>query len=93
MLALASHTTKATARAAVNTSPEPVSNILVSLFEDGLVAGVVALAVWSPVLAVVAVVVLLVAGALLVAALWRTARRALSAIRGRRRPQSRPGTW
>ncbi len=36
-LAATSHATKMTARAAVNTSPEPFSNIAVSLAEDGLV--------------------------------------------------------
>jgi len=36
-LAATSHTTKMTTRAAVNTSPEPFSNVAVSLFEDGLV--------------------------------------------------------
>lgn len=36
-LAATSHATKLTARAAVNTSPEPFSNIAVSLFEDGAV--------------------------------------------------------
>jgi hypothetical protein len=36
-LAATSHATKMTTRAAVNTSPEPFSNVAVSLFEDGLV--------------------------------------------------------
>lgn len=96
-LAFVSHATKATTRAAINTSPEPASNIIVSLFEDGLVAGVVALAVFNPVLAAVAVAVLLVAGAVLMVVLWRAAHRALRGIRariraGRRadRPHVRP---
>jgi len=33
-LALSAHGTKATARAAINISPEPFSNIVVSLVED-----------------------------------------------------------
>ncbi len=41
--------TKMTARAAVNTSPEPVSNWLLSFFEDGLVVVVVWLATQHPV--------------------------------------------
>lgn len=36
-LAATSHATKMTTRAAVNTSPEPFSNVAVSFFEDGLV--------------------------------------------------------
>lgn len=50
-IALITHIAKATTRLAVNTSPEPVSNILVSFFEDLLVAGVVLLAIVSPWLA------------------------------------------
>lgn len=37
--ALASHAAKAGARAMVNTSPEPVSNVIASVAEDGLTAG------------------------------------------------------
>lgn len=70
-LALASHASKATARAAINTSPEPASNILVSLLEDGLVAAVVWLAVEHPWVAAGAVVVLLVLGTIVIVAAWR----------------------
>ena len=38
---LSAHAAKASTRAAVNTSPEPVSNMVVSLAEDGVVAGMV----------------------------------------------------
>jgi hypothetical protein len=59
--ALASHATKATARAAVNTSPEPVSNILLSTTEDVVTGGLLALAFANPVAgAIIAVVLLLV---------------------------------
>lgn len=63
-LALSAHATKATTRLAVNTSPEPFSNGIVSLFEDGLVAVVVWLAVEHPIaaLGVVAVLTLLAVG-------------------------------
>ena len=46
--ALASHGVKAGLRAAVNTSPEPVSNVAVSSAEDLTVAGVVSLAALHP---------------------------------------------
>ena len=49
-LALSSHGTKAAARAVINTSPEPVSNIVVSLAEDVLVVVSILLAVFLPVL-------------------------------------------
>jgi hypothetical protein len=56
-LALTSHTTKATTRAAINTSPEPVSNIAVSTAEDVLAIGGAALAVYYPMVMIVVVVV------------------------------------
>jgi uncharacterized protein DUF4126 len=49
-LALTSHGTKAATRAIINASPEPVSNIVVSLAEDALVVLSVLLAVFLPVL-------------------------------------------
>ena len=49
-LALTSHGTKAATRALVNASPEPVSNIVVSLAEDVLVLVSVLLALFLPVL-------------------------------------------
>jgi hypothetical protein len=48
-LAATSYATKATTRAALNTSPEPFSNIAVSLFEDGLVMGMMWLSTNYPV--------------------------------------------
>lgn len=47
-LALSSHGTKAATRALINTSPEPVSNVVVSLAEDALVVVVILLAVFLP---------------------------------------------
>jgi hypothetical protein len=84
LLATASHAAKATARAAINTSPEPLTNVGVSLGEDGLVAVVVWLAVTNPLVALVTVAVLLVGGAALTFALLATARRGWRRWRGRR---------
>ncbi len=72
-LALASHATKATARLAINTSPEPVTNIVASVAEDSLVVGIVLLAINNPLLAGIAVVVLLILGAIALVGLWRAA--------------------
>ena len=47
-LAATSYATKATTRAALNTSPEPFSNIAVSLLEDGAVMGMMWLATNFP---------------------------------------------
>jgi len=57
--ALASHATKATTRAAVNTSPEPVSNIILSTAEDVVTGGLLALAFAYPVAAAIITLVLL----------------------------------
>ena len=73
--ALASHTVKAGSRLAVNASPEPFTNIGVSLGEDGLVLGVVSLAVAHPHLAALIAGVLLILGLVLVAFLARLIRR------------------
>ena len=93
--ALASHLVKAGLRAAVNTSPEPVSNVVVSTGEDLTVAGVVSLAVLNPWLAASIALALLVAGGVLAAVLWRRIRRARQRWRewrGRRWPGAPPTT-
>jgi len=48
---LVAHTAKASSRLAVNTSPEPFSNIGVSLFEDAAVFGGLALIYYNPLIA------------------------------------------
>lgn len=64
--ALISHGIKAGLRAAVNTSPEPASNIVVSTTEDVTVTGVTALAIAHPWWAATIAFVLLALGAFLV---------------------------
>lgn len=81
---LTAHGAKASTRAAVNVSPEPVSNIVLSVSEDGVVAGMVALALAYP---VVAGVVATVFAVLSVAVAWlliRFVRRARARWRERR---------
>lgn len=56
-LALTSHTAKAGTRLAANSSPEPFSNIGLSLAEDGVVLGGLALIAWNPLLALLVVIV------------------------------------
>ncbi|TSB20837.1 DUF4126 domain-containing protein [Streptomyces sp. NBC_01525] len=82
--ALLSHLVKAGARIAVNTSPEPASNIVVSVVEDLGVAGLIAFAVFHPVAAAVIAGTLLLAGLALVILLWSRIRRALRRRRERR---------
>jgi hypothetical protein len=63
-LAATSHFTKAGARVAVNTSPEPVSNVVTSTTEDLLVGGLLALVLAYPLVALGVLI------ALLAIALW-----------------------
>jgi len=85
--ALISHLVKGGLRLIVNTSPEPASNITVSVGEDVAVAGVTTLAVLNPGLALAIAALLLVTGILLLVLLWsRVLRgwRRFSAWRARR---------
>jgi hypothetical protein len=90
LAALASHAVKAGLRAAVNTSPEPASNIAVSAAEDVTVAGVVSLSLLYPVAAAVIAGLLLLLGATLVVLLLGRIRRFRE--RWRERSAARAGT-
>jgi hypothetical protein len=68
--ALISHLVKGGLRLIVNTSPEPATNITVSVGEDVAVAGVTTLAVLNPGLALAIAALLLVTGILLLVLLW-----------------------
>ena len=70
-LAATSLATKMTTRAAANTSPEPLSNWLLSFFEDGLVVAVVWLATQHPLWFGVALLVMLLLSALLLVVLFK----------------------
>lgn len=59
--ALLTHGAKATARAAVNTSPEPVSNVVMSGTEDVATTGALLVALANPVVALVLIGLLLAA--------------------------------
>jgi hypothetical protein len=74
--ALASHAVKAGLRLAVNSSPEPASNIAVSAGEDLTVAGVVSLLVVQPWVAAGIAAALLLTGAVIVVLLLGRVRRA-----------------
>lgn len=72
---LLAHTGKASARAVVNTSPEPFSNVAVSTVEDVATTGLLYLAYSHPVAAGVVAVVLLVLALVLMIAAWKILRR------------------
>jgi hypothetical protein len=61
----------------INASPEPFSNIFVSLIEDGIVAVVIALVLAEPVIALAVVLVLLAIGIGLILLLRKGIRRAM----------------
>lgn len=88
--ALASHLVKASLRAAINTSPEPVSNIGASVGEDVTVAGVVLLAVYHPWWALGISVTLLVLGTVLAFVVLRRVRRGWRRWRAHREDNSPP---
>jgi hypothetical protein len=81
-LAAGSHLTKAGTRAVANTSPEPLSNWLLSVAEDGFVVGLGVLALTYPVTALLVTVVLVALMALFAATIVRAVRRRFG---GRRR--------
>ena len=89
--ALVAHSLKAGIRLGINTSPEPVSNVVMSLIEDALMAAVVALALKEPLIALAVVIVLLAIGIALVLYLRKWIKLALEKRRARRQAR-RPST-
>lgn len=81
--ALASHAAKASLRLAVNASPEPVSNIVLSLAENAAVVGVLLLAIEHPWAALATATALLVIAAVAAVVLVRVARRGWARVLGR----------
>jgi hypothetical protein len=90
--ALLSHMVKAGTRLAVNTSPEPASNIVLSLLEDTGVAALVAFALFHPVVAAVIAGTLLALGIATVVLLFRRIRRAWRRRQERRAARGGKGT-
>lgn len=81
-LAATSHAAKLTTRAAVNTSPEPFSNIGVSLLEDGFVVFMLWLAATHPAIFAVALVLTIAVAVLLMIVLVKFLRLVITRIRG-----------
>lgn len=89
-LALSTHGTKATARAAVNTSPEPFSNWALSIIEDIVAIGALVLSVLHPVVILVVILIFLLLVAWILPKVWRRLGRMLAMLRNflRGRPLS-----
>ena len=80
-LALSSHGAKASARVAINTSPEPASNIAASVGEDFVAVGAILLAWAYPVLVIVLVVAGVVVSILIIPRIVRYMRSVRARIR------------
>jgi hypothetical protein len=80
-LALSTHGTKATARAAANTSPEPFSNWALSILEDIVSVGAAVLAVLHPIVILVVILIFLLLLAWILPKVLRRLRRMLTAAR------------
>lgn len=81
-LALSTHGTKATVRAAANASPEPFTNWLLSLAEDVVAVGAVVLAALNPYVILAVIFVFLLLLAWLLPKVVRRLRRMLASLRG-----------
>ena len=80
-VAAGSHITKASARALINTSPEPFSNWTASLSEDAMSIGAVWIALVFPLLMLVLLIVFFALATWLLPKIWRGLKRVLSSIR------------
>ncbi|AQU69128.1 DUF4126 domain-containing protein [Streptomyces niveus] len=89
--ALVSHLVKAGTRMAVNTSPEPFSNIAVSTLEDLGVAGIITFAIFHPLAAAIVAGGLLLLGILIIVFLAAKIRR-FRQRRAQRREERRLAT-
>ena len=79
-LASAAHVTKAGTRLIINTSPEPVSNFVVSLAEDAGAFGLAYVSLAYPGIGLVITLVLLIGIAVMMPLIFRTVRMLFSAI-------------
>jgi hypothetical protein len=91
-LALSSHGTKATVRAAVNTSPEPFTNWTLSIVEDIFAIGATVLAVLHPLILVAIIIIFLLILAWILPKVIRRIGRMVTSVRNifKRRPVSQP---
>ena len=81
---LITHATKAGSRLLINMSPEPVSNSLASLGEDGLVLGGLGLMAVAPAVAFFIFLAIIILAIWLFRRTWATIRRGLGALRNRK---------
>ncbi len=80
-LALSTHGTKATVRAAVNASPEPVTNWALSLFEDVFAIAAAIFAVLHPIGIIIVILIFLLVLAWILPKVVRRIRRMVTSVR------------
>ena len=85
---LITHATKAGSRLLINMSPEPVSNTLASLGEDGLVLGGLGLMAFSPVISFFVFLAVVILAIWLSRKTWGIIRRGISAMKNRGNPST-----
>ena len=90
IVALITHFAKATTRLAVNASPEPASNVVVSVAEDAAIVGVVITAIFNPWIAAAIAAALFTAAVVVALALAGTARAAMRKRRQRKAQSANP---
>lgn len=87
-IAMDSHLTKATARAAINTSPEPITNSVASVTEDVSVAGVMYLIIKHPIIASIVVILFIIFSIWFLKTMFRFLKKVFSSFG--REPQKDP---
>jgi Domain of unknown function (DUF4126) len=81
-LALSAHGTKATARAAINLSPEPISNIVISLAEDVVAFSTILLSIFLPLVTIIFLVTFLALSIYIAPRMVRMMRGTIARVRG-----------
>lgn len=82
-LALSSHGTKATTRAFLNLSPEPVTNIVASLIEDVAAVGSILLAAFFPLLLIIVVSIGVIVSVIVIPKTFKYFRASIRKLRGK----------
>ncbi|MGJ8676999.1 MAG: DUF4126 domain-containing protein [Akkermansiaceae bacterium] len=82
---LITHATKAGSRLLINMSPEPVSNIVASVGEDGLVIGGLSLMALSPVIAFFVFLAIVILALFLLRKTWGVIKRGMVALKIRQK--------
>ena len=80
-LAFSAHGTKASTRAAINLSPEPVSNIVASLLEDVIAIGSILLAFFLPIVLIILIAVFVVLSIYIMRRMARAVKTTMARVR------------